>query len=279
MKHYKYFLDLEGGQITKRWILPGVTTLKKKSLKCAWHLALHSNAISDPFEVCLSLVEYILQEETHWIYSMCISDIQRALVKGSALIFSLFTWINAIMSQSNWILTVTWLTVYTFSSDCISPSLYLEVSPWENHVKKLIRNLMDTIYFPKGQLHAYQWWSYGHHLFPKGTTPCTPVLVINFKNQSHIPDTTVPFQSVCSPVLKVCSLRVTYIHPVHANLSGSVPSCQVSVHKLLTVELEVGKGPILNVFWTLQSAHSSLCFVAHQEKQPRENGEGAVAAF
>ena len=119
----------------------------------------------------------------------------------------------------------------------------------------------------------------GHHLFPKGTAPCTPVLVINFKNQSHIPDTTVPFQSVCSPMLKVCSLRVTYIHPVHANLSGSVPSCQVSVHKLLTVELEVGKGPILNVFWTLQSAHSSLCFVAHQEKQPRENGEGAVAAF
>ena len=88
----------------------------------------------------------------------------------------------------------------------------------------------------------------GHHLFPKGTTPCISVLVINFKNQSHIPDTTVPFQSVCSPVLKVCSLRVTYIHPVHANLCGSVSSCQVSVHKLLTVELEVGTGHMLIVF-------------------------------
>ena len=53
----KYFFDSEGEQITKRWILSGVTTLKKKSLKCAWHLALHSNATSDPFEVYLSLVE------------------------------------------------------------------------------------------------------------------------------------------------------------------------------------------------------------------------------
>ena len=47
----------------------------------------------------------------------------------------------------------------------------------------------------------------GHHLFPKGTTPCISVLVINFKNQSHIPDTTVPFQSVCSPVLKSVPLE------------------------------------------------------------------------
>ena len=42
------------------------------------------------------------------------------------------------------------------SSDCISPSLYLEISPWEYHGKKLIRSIMDTIYVPKGQLHAHQ---------------------------------------------------------------------------------------------------------------------------
>ena len=96
-----------GGQITERCILPGVATLEEKALKCAWHLALHSNAIPDPSGVCRSLAEYVLQEETHCICSTCFSDIQRALVKGSALIFSLFTRINVIMSQSCWIFTVT----------------------------------------------------------------------------------------------------------------------------------------------------------------------------
>lgn len=51
---------LKDDKLQEKLILPGVTALGKKSSKCAWHLALHSNAISDPFEVCLSLAKFIV---------------------------------------------------------------------------------------------------------------------------------------------------------------------------------------------------------------------------
>lgn len=155
-------------RLQKRLILPGVTTLEKKSSKCAWHLALHSNAISDPSEVCLSLVKYIVQEETHWICSLCFSNIQRTLVKGSTLSFSLFTWRNAIMSQLYWILRITWFTVYAFSSDYIFSYPVLTTKP------------MGIPCQETNQKHNE------HCIFHKGTTPCMPVLVISPKDQSHI---------------------------------------------------------------------------------------------
>lgn len=55
---------------------------RKEVFEMCMTFALHSNAISDSFEVCLPLVKYIVQEETHEICSICFSLYSKSIGKG-----------------------------------------------------------------------------------------------------------------------------------------------------------------------------------------------------
>lgn len=129
-----------------RVILPGVTTLGKKSSKCAWHLALHSNAISEPLKYAFHWLNIKYRKE-HAEFAAYVSFYIQNIGKGSPywgqLIFSLFTCISAILSLWYWIWRKTWVTIYVFPSNYLFPhfpTLYLQLSPWEYHVNKVIRN-------------------------------------------------------------------------------------------------------------------------------------------